>query len=337
MNELEQYHKILCSEYPYFIDKYIEILELQRLKFIDQFCGAYYTKLYNIKYWYSRLDHSISVALMTHHFTGDKEQTLAALFHDLGTPCFSHCIDYLLNDPINQASSEVDIYDIINNSSIKDLLKEDGIDINLFKDISKYSIVENEKPKICVDRLDGVLHTCLIWLQYFDINDIKEIYDDLTILINENNEQEIGFKNIEIADKFFEGVFEYSMALQKNDDKYFMQYEADAIRVAINKKLFTISDLYKLKENQVIDILKNNVISYNIFENCNSVISTDIKPNQYYVSVESKKRYVNPLVMIDNKVVRLSNVSNICKQLLDEYQNFHDKKYVYIKDIKQIN
>jgi HD superfamily phosphohydrolase len=38
--------------------------------------------------------------------TKDKKQTLCALFHDLGTPAFSHVVDFMFNDPTNQASSE---------------------------------------------------------------------------------------------------------------------------------------------------------------------------------------------------------------------------------------
>ncbi len=35
---------------------------------------------------------------MTWHFTHDKKETIAVLLHDVGTPCFAHCIDYVFGD-----------------------------------------------------------------------------------------------------------------------------------------------------------------------------------------------------------------------------------------------
>ena len=123
--EIKKYYNILCNgNYPSFINKYLKVKELERLKEIGQFCGCDYNKLYNIKYWYSRYDHSIAVALMTWNFTKDKTQTIAALFHDLGTPAFSHCIDYLFGDSVKQESSEKSVFEIINKSiEIKKLLE----------------------------------------------------------------------------------------------------------------------------------------------------------------------------------------------------------------------
>lgn len=154
-DELKRYFNILCNNnYPDFIDKYIELPEMQRLSKIGQFCGCDYTKIFNIKFWYSRLDHSIACALMAWNFTHDKSQTLMALFHDLGTPAFSHCIDYLLDDHVNQNSSEKNVYYILNKSNeFKNNFEIDEFDINEMKNLNKYTILENEKPKLCVATL----------------------------------------------------------------------------------------------------------------------------------------------------------------------------------------
>lgn len=51
--ELRQYFDILCDgNYPFFIDKYLDTIELKRLKGIGQFCGCDYNKLFNMRYWY---------------------------------------------------------------------------------------------------------------------------------------------------------------------------------------------------------------------------------------------------------------------------------------------
>ena len=91
-------------------------------------CGTDYSKVFNIRYWYSNLDHSVGVALIIWNFTHDKKQTLAGLFHDIATPTFKHCIDFMNGDSEKQESTEERTEEIIRNSnSIMSLLKRDGI------------------------------------------------------------------------------------------------------------------------------------------------------------------------------------------------------------------
>ena len=58
------------------------------------------------RFFYSNLEHSIGVALIVWNFTKDKKQTLAGLFHDISTPVFKHCIDFLNGDYETQESTE---------------------------------------------------------------------------------------------------------------------------------------------------------------------------------------------------------------------------------------
>ena len=108
-----------------------------------------------------------------------------ALLHDIGTPCFAHCIDYVFGDYINQESSEKSIIEIISqDKKIQDFLKEDNLSIEDLADDSNFHILENKSPKLCTDRLDGVLHTCYIWLHTHSLEQIKEVYDNITVLKN---------------------------------------------------------------------------------------------------------------------------------------------------------
>ena len=84
---ISRYHNILCpqKDYPAFIDKYIALPIMQRLSGIGLLCGSDWTKLFCNRFYYSRLDHSKGVALIIWHFTHDKAQTLAGLFHDVSS------------------------------------------------------------------------------------------------------------------------------------------------------------------------------------------------------------------------------------------------------------
>lgn len=334
---INEYYNMLCNgDYPKFIDKYFNTFELNRLKGIGQFCGCDYSKLFNIKTWYSRFDHSVATSLITWNFTKDKVQTLSALFHDLGTPAFSHCVDYLLGDSIIQESSEKEIKDILLNSKdICKLLSEDNISIDDICDVSRYSIIENKSPRLCADRLEGVLHTVYIWLNTWELKKIKDVYTDIVVLNNEDNIPELGFNNIKYAEMFFDAVYEYSIVLQKNEDKYTMQYIADVLKKQIKLRNIKFNDLYEKSEKEIINILKNNEGSWNIFSNASKVNRTNEMPTDvYYVSVESKKRYVEPLCTYNNQYIRLSKISKKVNKLLDEYKSYKDSKYCYIDKIK---
>lgn len=257
--QLKAYFEIFCDEYPTFIDKYINSNVLQRLAGVGQFCGCDYTQLFSCRFWYSRLDHSITCALMTYHFTKSKEQTLAALFHDLGTPAFSHTIDFLLGESEHQNASERNVKDIILSSTeIMQYLEDDEVELERVLNLEIYPIVENEKPKICVDRLDGILHTCFIWVPIWELKEIKTIFDDLIILKNEDGKDEIGFQTKSIAELFYEGAFHYSILLQENEDKFVLQYLSDVLKRTLEDELFEFDDFYKLSEKQIIEVLEMN-------------------------------------------------------------------------------
>lgn len=241
---MNPYIRLFIEKDSEFIDKYLQTISLNRLKDRTQFCGTDYTKLYHPLFLYTRFDHSVVVASMTWHFTHDKKETIAALLHDIGTPCFAHSIDYVFGDYLNQESSEKNIVDMINqDQKLVNDLKEDGILLDDLADLSSYYILENKSPQLCTDRLDGVLHTCYIWLHTHTLKQIKEVYQNIVVLENEDGLPEIGFKSLDIAEKFVAMVFIYAKELQSNRDKYTMKYISEVVKIAFEKKLITLEDL----------------------------------------------------------------------------------------------
>lgn len=337
-DELKKYFLILCdNDYPLFIEKYLDTKKLKRISKVGQFCGCDYTKLHNVKFFYSRLDHSISCALMVWHLTKDKSKTLMALFHDLGTPVFSHTIDYLLGDTEKQNSSERDIFEIVKSSKeITDLLKEDNISLEDLKVAYKCDVVENEKPKLCSDRLDGVLHTAFIWQGFWNLDDIKEVYEHITILKNEEGQDEIGFDDKKACEKFFDASYKYSIVLQGNEDKYTMQYIADALKVLIDENVIKLEDLYTKSEEYVVKLLEHNINSFFEFENASHLERTDERPLNYCVSLKAKRRYVMPLCNYEGINYRLEDISDLCKNKINNYMVYKDSMYSYVPNIKDI-
>ena len=133
---IKEYFDILSPEKPDFLEEYINTPEMQKQAGISVSCGICYSKLFpEITLWYSSLDHSVAVALIIWNFTKDKKQTLAGLFHDIATPAFKHCIDFMNEDYEKQESTEELTTEIIKNSTeIMNLLNRDEIKLDEIDD-----------------------------------------------------------------------------------------------------------------------------------------------------------------------------------------------------------
>ena len=149
LNEtIKRYFNILSDEIPDFLYDYIDTPEMQKQKGISVSCGTIYSKMYN-SMWYSSLDHSVAVSLIIWHFTKDKKQTLAGLFHDIATPVFKHCIDFMNKDYETQKSTEELTTKIIKKTKKKmELLEKDEIKIKKINKYKIYTIENNDTNQI---------------------------------------------------------------------------------------------------------------------------------------------------------------------------------------------
>ena len=115
-NLRKEYFKVLSPVFPEWLLDFIDTPEIQRLSGISMVCGTDYSKIYDYVSFNSTLDHSVGVALIIWDFTKVKKQTLAGLFHDIATPTFKHCIDFMNGDSEHQESTEERTEQIIKNS-----------------------------------------------------------------------------------------------------------------------------------------------------------------------------------------------------------------------------
>ncbi|MCI8461138.1 MAG: hypothetical protein HFE81_07040 [Bacilli bacterium] len=323
---------------PKFLEKYKKTKTIERLKYVTQFCGCDYTKLYNPRFLYTRYHHSLVVAHMTWHFTKNKKETIIALLHDAGTPCFAHCIDCVFGDCINQESSERKISDIIKqDKEIMEYLQEDGITLADVDDFSNYHILENKSPNLCADRLDGVLHTGYIWLQKNTLNQIEEVYNNLEVLTNEFGLPEIGFQDLEPAEQFVDMVYHYAKELQGNKDKYVMMYISELVKLSFERGLLNLEDLYQKKEADICNLFATNFSSWTDFKEAQSIIvQEEIPEENFYISFDIKKRNTIPLVKTNTGSKRIIDLSMIAKEKYQNLEDYHDKSYAYVKKIKEI-
>ena len=325
-----EYLNILEPEFPVWLNDYINTKELLSQKYISVTCGTIYSNLFESNFFFSSLDHAVAVALIVWHFTRDKKQTLSGLFHDIATPAFKHCVDFLNGDYMTQESTEDLTTEIIKNSDeIMKLLKRDNIEISEVDNYHIYPVADNDTPKLSADRLEYSLSNALFTYRLLDYKSIKEMYDDIEIQTNEEMEIELGFKTKKIARDFVKVTSRLSVIYREDRTRYSMQLIADILKKLIEQNKITKEDLYKLKESDVINIIESSKYKdiFNIWKKSKKVKVAKEKPqNVYYVNHGAKVRYIDPLFNGE----RMSKSCKIAKKMIDNNLAYDMDKYVYL-------
>lgn len=324
------YFNVLEPNFPEWLNDYIETKELLKQRYISMTCGTIYSDLFESEFFFSSLDHSVAVALIVWHFTHDKKQTLSGLFHDIATPVFKHCVDFLNGDYMTQESTEDLTSKIISSSKeIMDLLKRDNIKLEEVDDYHIYPVADNDTPKLSADRLEYSLSNALLTYKLSNIDDIKKIYNDVILDKDEEGTLELSFKSKATALEFVKITSKLSIIYRDDKTRYSMQLLADIIKKLNEDRLITKEDLYNMKESEVIEIIENSKYKdiFNIWKNAKNIkVSKEKTKNVYFVHHGAKIRYIDPLV---NKR-RISSISKEAKKEIDKNLSYDMNNYVYL-------
>ena len=132
-----------------------------------------------------------------------------------------------------------------------------------------------------------------------------------------------------LAEKFVNNMSKLSKFYISNNAKITMQFLADIIKKMNQKGLINKEDLYKLSEKDVIEKIENceydNISKcFKAWKNTTQINESDIPvEDKYCVSINAKRRYINPLVEINNdNYVRVNQISDIAKQDIEKCLNF---------------
>lgn len=307
-------------EIPEFIKPYLLTDAMQRLKQIDMNCGMNYTSYQRFTdiEAYSRFHHSLGCALIVWHFTHDQTQTLAALFHDIATPVFSHVIDFVYHDHLNQNMTENRTEAMIqSDEGIMNLLRKDGIRLQDVSDYHMYPIADNDSPKLSADRLEYILGDILDF-RFADEKLIRSFYEDLYVSVNEEGIEELAFHDEQIASGFALFALKCGKVYSGDENRYAMERLAMILRKAMQLGILDENDLYS-SEDAVMKKLSVSVLATDLqkFRKENRVIHTaDDDPEG--IIVDAKKRYIDPLCQNGKRVSSLNaEISRQIKEFLD--------------------
>lgn len=342
--DIESYHKILEPNFPEFLKKYLNLPLLKRLSGIGLLCGSDWTKLFKNRFYYSRLDHSIGVALIIWHFTHDKAQTVAGLLHDVSTPVFSHVSDFRKGDALTQTSTEETNSKIINeNKELLELLKQDNLNAKQVQDYHIYPIADNEIPCLSADRLEYMYPSGMVLEGSWTLEEISKTYNDISVLQNENQTQELGFNSLEMAELYCEKFCMTGHILQMNEDKLTLQLMGTIMNLAEKEKILCEQDFMTLSEKQILEKLENTKSSlylkklFNTFKNMEKIEHTqnELPKDEYFcVNLKVKQRYINPLVKTKNGNFRLNKISKFADSLIKDFLNYSDTPFGCVKILK---
>ena len=330
--DIKKYHKILSPDYPDFLDKYIALPVLQRLKGVGLLCGTDWTKLYKNRFYYSRLDHSVGVALIIWHFTHDKAQTLAGLFHDASTPVFSHVSDFRKGDALTQTATEAPNEALLkNDAALCKLLAEDGLTVDQICDYHIYPVADNEIPRLSADRLEYMFPSGMALDGSWDLPSIERAYNDIVVLKNEDGQDELGFKTPEIAEDYCRRFCMIGHILQLNENKLTLHTLGQIMNMAVEQGVLCEDDFMNKSEREIMDELERAPSRlYKTFRTMTKIEHTDhaLPADEYFcISLDVKQRYIDPLVGSG----RLSDLSPFAHKIIEDFKAYHDTPFGCVK------
>ena len=294
-DELQKYY----GEVPDFMRKYLHLKVLERLKDVGMLCGIDYAS-HNYKYfefYVSRYDHSFGTAMIVWKLTHNKKYTLAALFHDVSTPVFSHVIDFLNGDYVNQESTE-EMTEVVLESypTVKQLLHIDGLKLDDIAGFKNYSIVDLPRPKMCADRLNNVMTVGMGWIGSLDLTGAKYIVDHVGVEINSDREMELSFTDSKAAEIYINTNDSVNNRLALPEDDFLTDLLVKIVRRCIEREYVTYNQLFFLTEENMWMIIEyycniDNELNemYTTFKTIKEIPAID-------VGHDLKLRKVNPLV-----------------------------------------
>lgn len=269
---------------------------------------------------YTRYEHSVGVMLLLRKLGAPLEEQIAGLLHDISVLAFSHVADWVfssggggIEDFHNQIHKQ-----FVRNSGLPKTLEKYGFPPERTLDDKNFPLLEREIPDLCADRVDYALREFKYWLNP------KIVFKCVNGLVNYNGE-------IVFADK--KTAFVFAINFLELQTQHWGGYEAmiryhlfsEALKIALEKKILNRNDFFK---NEPWILAK--------IENCQekgikATLASLRKRNLRQIEHNSGKkiikkfRYVDPKIISDGKLIRLSETSVKFQKIIEKHRNINQR------------
>lgn len=261
----------------------------------------------------TRFEHSLGVMLLLRRYYASLNEQVAGLLHDLPHTAFSHVIDFVFANE-NHEYHELFHRSLIENSQIGAILTKYRIPKTVAHP-EEFPLLEKNIPDLCADRIDYALRDHFSWKR--DTESIQAKLDGLVVY-----DGEFAFNNQYAAEAFAIDYLDFDERVWA-DPREIALYEllAQAIRHALDKGILTADDLFT-DDEMVYQKLKYSGDAY-IQKKLAYLTSTfrieHVTKAHHHLFVKTKVRYIDPKIIINRKIKRLSAISSRFKKLLEDH------------------
>ena len=283
---------------------------VQRLKKINQAGASQYLFTWKDV---SRYEHCIGVMLLLYKFGASLDEQIAGLLHDVPHTAFSHVIDFVFENK-NHEFHEQFHEQIIADSEIKQILSKYKIPANVAHP-ENFSLLERKIPDLCADRIDYALRDLFIYNH--DLESVRAKLNGLKVVDNE-----FIFANIYAAESFARDYLSQDKhAWSDPRESALYMILAQAIRHALDKNILNIKDLFT-DDAEVYQILQKHGDAYIQKKLGFMTPAFRIEPaslNHYHLFIKTKIRHVDPKVLSNGKLTRVSQISPKYKAQMENH------------------
>lgn len=307
----------------------LELLDhpaMHRLKDINQYGIMAFVKP---EQKYTRYVHSLGVFYMLRTFGADLEEQVAGLLHDVSHTTFSHVADFIYGSVLDKYSYQDSIFKwYLSETGLLAVLKKHGFErVADFGNGVEYKMLKDDLPNLCADRLEYNLYGGYVegWLTAQEMKDIvKEV--------RYQHGQWI-FTTPKAAKKFAKVSIDLSIQNWTSAENAFISTTmASILQRAFTLGIVSKKDFHFSTDQKIMDALrksKDQMIGLWFSKIDNHAQSYGLgTPKEHDLHFKGKFRGVDPLVLKNGKLVRLTKIDSHFAQYLAHQQAACREHYI---------
>lgn len=296
----------------------VELIEsnpFQRLKGISQYGIPDEFYFYT---GYNRYEHCLGVMILLRELGAILEEQIAGLLHDISHTAFSHLIDWIIaKDDRKEEYADTQHQNYLIKTGIDIIIKKHGYDFDRIADCHQFSLLEQEIPDICADRIDYALRQ----FTFVFPEENHKLYKENFVthagkIVCKNHDSALWFATrfLFLQENYwacFEGVSRY-------------EWLSQALKKGIDEKIITLEDFWQ-DDNFVINKLQRSTNSdiHKILNTLRNKSLTHLPVSQE--PTYKKFRYVDPLFINGDQIQRLSDVDTNFKKIIEHSREENNK------------
>lgn len=268
---------------------------LQRLKGIAQY--GIPDKWYHLN-GFSRYDHSIGVMILLDRLDAGLRERIAGLIHDISHTAFSHVIDWVFGNEQSEDFQDKIFSKFLDSQEIRNILDMYGYRSEDFHKLEKFTLLEQEIPDLCADRIDYMLREMKQEGKDYEIEQILKSLiniDGRVYVKSEKSALMISREYLRLQREHWAG--------EQAANRYRML--ADALLIAKDKGIITFDDFFT-DDSSVMKKLQDSR-NREILDKLRKLETGKFRIRN---DLNKKLRYIDPLYFTERGVVKRLSETN---------------------------